>query len=840
MAMEIYDQEELERRGDHLGTLNGIELIFVELDETVMPPVARLTVEFFNGNILAAIVDDVQNNAIPPTTFFHIRGGRRVVGGENPGEIQVTDVEAVAANDVALRLTVEPLGDYSTYVLEALHPDIDEIFRRKGFKFRPGCFNLNCRPDRMAPPAPAVAPGIDYLSRDYHSFKHLLIAAMMERVPGWQPTSEADLDQVLIGLLAAQGDELADLQDRAANEAYFGRARKRVSLARHARLVDYHIHQGNQATTWIAIEVIGDSLVSDSFSLWTSQAWSDPEAEIFKAKAGQECFALLNALALYTWGGLVTALDAGATEADLALPAALDPTQEAEADILRDVLRQDAVHHLLLEEKLNPETGREAGRDRTQRQLLRLVDGDERALTRFDALNNRWMVRVRWRPEDALRNRFCFVTRCEGEPPEEEVCLFHGNLLEASHGRPHLTLFVDPERPLDTVYAAALDAERDAFALAMPWGRISEASYDETPWGRVCPLPEGPLAYRNTPPGGERPPESTLAVGVEGIAGLWDEQIDLIESQADDNDYIVETDESGFSQIRFGRVPNGEPPPAGTYVAARYQVGRGSRGNVGADSLTGFDVALFPAVRRAWNPFDAVDGRDPEAAEVIRRRAPEAYRARQLRAVTLEDYRKRAEELPFVQRAHAAYGWTGSWRTVRITLDPLSSTALTDAQIEEAGSYLNAVRLIGEDLEIRPPILVPLDIKLAVCAHPSYWPEDLTWVLEEEFSDGYTSDGRLGFFHPNNWTFGQTLHASQVIGRALEVPGIDRVIELSLRRFDQAGGPTNTVISIDPDDLPTSDALAIAVGDNEIINVANDPSHLELGRMQIDVMGGRR
>jgi hypothetical protein len=30
------------------------------------------------------------------------------------------------------------------------------------------------------------------------------------------------------------------------------------------------------------------------------------------------------------------------------------------------------------------------------------------------------------------------------------------------------------------------------------------------------------------------------------------------------------------------------------------------------------------------------------------------------------------------------------------------------------------------------------------------------------------------------------------------------------------------------------------VGDNEIIHVANDPSHLELGRMQIDVMGGRR
>ena len=94
-------------------------------------------------------------------------------------------------------------------------------------------------------------PAIDYLARDFNSFKHNLINAMRERVPGWAPTSEADLDQVLIDLLATDADEMADFQDRVMNEAYLGRARKRVSLARHARLLDYHIHQGNQASTWL-------------------------------------------------------------------------------------------------------------------------------------------------------------------------------------------------------------------------------------------------------------------------------------------------------------------------------------------------------------------------------------------------------------------------------------------------------------------------------------------------------------------------------------------------------------------------------------------------------------
>jgi hypothetical protein len=837
---EILDQDELQRRADNLGTLNGIELIFVEIDESVSPPVALLTVEFFNATALAEILDDFLSNGVLATSLFQIRGGRRVLGGEDAGQVQVKDIQDGPGPAPSLRLRVEPVGDYSTYRLISLHPDMDLLFRELAFKFRPGCFNLNCRPTREPPPAPGAAPVIDYLARDYHSFKHLLIAAMGERVPGWHVTSEADLDQVLIGLIAARGDELADYQDRIVNEAYFGRARKRVSLARHARLVDYHIHQGNQASTWLALEVLGDPVIPETFSVWTHQNWDDEGAQIFKAKVAQACFADLNGLGLYTWGGIVTALELGATEADLALPAGVDPSVEANATDLRDRLLDPSVRHLLIEEKLNPETGRPAGRDKRQRQLLRLLDDPLRATTRFDAVNNAWMVRVRWHLEDALTSRYCFVTRCPGEPPEEAVSLFHGNLLEVAHGRPHLTLFTDPERPMTAVYTAALDAVRSGFRTTMPWGKVSEARYHETPWGRLCPLPEGPLAYRNTPPGGETAPLSSLAVQVEGMAGAWGEEIDLIESRTDDNHYIVETDEYGFSAIRFGHPPNGEPPPPASFVATVYQVGIGSEGNVGTDSLRSFDRALFPAVQRAWNPFDAVDGRDPETPDVIRRRAPEAYRARQLRAVTLQDYRERAEELSFVQRAAASYDWTGSWRTVRITVDPLGGTTLTDEQLDELADYLNAVRLIGEDLEIRPPVFVALDIQLVVCAHPSFWPEDLTAVLEEEFSDGYTGDGRLGFFHPDNFTFGQILHSSQIIGRALEVPGVDRVLKLSIRRWDQAGGPTNSVLVINPEDLPTSEDLKIEVGANEIILVANDPNALEDGRMAIRVEGGRR
>ncbi len=827
---EVFSPEELQRRADSLGTLNGMELVFVELDPGASPTAAMLTVEFINGNGIAAMLSRFTVDGDPATSLFQIRGGVRRQGGEAPGDVQVVSVAPTAGLAPGLVLRVAPVGDYSTYRLIALDPLVDPVFREIPFRFRPGCFNLNCRkPGTRGSPAESTPP-IDYLARDYHSFKHLLITAMMERVPGWRPTSEADLDLVLINLLAARGDELADKQDRVANEAYFGRARRRVSLARHARLVDYHVHQGNQATTWLAIDAAADTTLARTFAVWTGDDPAAPTAQIFEAVGPLAVVALLSSIQLYDWGGLVDALEKGATAADLAVPAGLDATLEADAIQFESLLR-DTPRRLLIEESLNPGTGREPGRDRRRRQILRLAE----VKRRFDPLAGKWMVRVGWRPEDALQARYCFVTRTSGAP-QAGISTFHGNLVEVAHGRPRLAFFAEAGRALPPAMVAA----RAAFRAASPWGTVAEARYDETRWGRLCALPLGPLAYRQTPPGGEVPPRSTTEVTVEGIAGAWAERIDLIESRAGDNDYIVETSEHGNSVIRFGRSPNGEAPPAGAVVAARYQTGHGIDGNVGADRLSGFDRALFPGISRVWNPLDVTSGRAPESAEVIRRRAPEGFRARQLRAVTTNDYRARAEELPFVQRAAAARAWTGSWPTVRICLDPVGTTGLSAEQIAEAADHLDAVRLIGEDIEIRPPDFVPLDIRLVVCAGARFWPEDLRLELEDAFSEGWTAAGRPGFFHPDRWTFGQPLHASQIIGRALEVTGVDRVLEVGMRHWNRGSGPTTSTVTLLPGEFPAIVGQMADVAAHQIIRVANDPDALENGRLQIEIRGGRR
>ena len=305
-----------------------------------------------------------------------------------------------------------------------------------------------------------------------------------------------------------------------------------------------------------------------------------------------------------------------------------------------------------------------------------------------------------------------------------------------------------------------------------------------------------------------------------------------------DSHYVVETDERQRTVLRFGNGTNGRLLPSGATVHAEYQIGGGHRGNIGADQLVSIRPltgALNGAIVAVTNPFDVTDGRDPESVERIRRNAPEAFRARQLRAVTLADYVKRAEEVAGVSRAVARYAWTGSWRTVRIAIDPTGFTALGDARSDalwdelrpRIADHLEAVRLIGEDLELRPPRYVPLEIHVVVCAGEAYWRQDVRFVLEQEFSDGWTSDGRRGFFHPDEWTFGQSLHRSAIEGRIHRVAGVKHVVRITMKRFSAR--------------LPASPgAEVLEMGFDEVVLLANDPSHLERGLIRFAVQGGRR
>jgi predicted phage baseplate assembly protein len=332
------------------------------------------------------------------------------------------------------------------------------------------------------------------------------------------------------------------------------------------------------------------------------------------------------------------------------------------------------------------------------------------------------------------------------------------------------------------------------------------------------------VLYRDTPPGGEVPPSSTIAISI--VVGTtrddtWQERVSLVHAKPDEACFAVETDELGRTAIRFGTGDHGRALPDDAHVIATWQGGDPLAGNVGAGAIA---VCAEPTVIRCWNPFDVTNARVPEPRDQIVRRAPELYRTRQLRGVTLADIVARAEEVPGVARAAARYVWTGSWTAVRLAIDPAGTDVLDDELRRRVAEYLAPIILIGDDLELRAARYVPVEVIATVCISPEAWPEHVRGELLDELSDGFTADGRRGLFHPDAWTFGQSLHASQIIGRIQAVAGVAHVTRVELRRYRE----------------PTPGAGdAIEVAAHEIIQVRNDPDDMERGSIELQLVGGR-
>jgi len=193
-------QDYVDDRADLLASnhLNGLRLALVALPPGTNPDHADLELRFFNDLHVSDILNEITLNPPRAGQIFRVRGGTRVLAGPSTGQVRVTAV--VAGSDATkLNLRVEPVGDYSTYTLELVWNAnlIDPFFSALGFKFRPGCFTNDCAPRLEGRPLPP-GPEIDYLAKDYDSFRHTLMSAMAQRVPGWTSTSEADHDQVPI------------------------------------------------------------------------------------------------------------------------------------------------------------------------------------------------------------------------------------------------------------------------------------------------------------------------------------------------------------------------------------------------------------------------------------------------------------------------------------------------------------------------------------------------------------------------------------------------------------------------------------------------------------------
>jgi hypothetical protein len=318
-------------------------------------------------------------------------------------------------------------------------------------------------------------------------------------------------------------------------------------------------------------------------------------------------------------------------------------------------------------------------------------------------------------------------------------------------------------------------------------------------------------------------PIITLKSALDSNTKSWNAEQDLLADGPTDTHFVVEIESDGTAQLRFGDDTNGLRPDSDTKFTAFYRIGNGTAGNVGADTLVHCSDLR---VTKCTNPLPAIGGTDPETAEQIRRRAPQAFMTQE-RAIIMPDYERVTERNTQVEKAVATLRWTGSWYTVFITAEPKGAGNLAPVLRKELKREVNRYRLAGQDIELEPPQYVSLEIALTVCVDPAYFQSDVEKTLNDVLGSRILSDGTRGLFYPDTFTFGQTVYLSPIYAAARKVAGVRSVVATVFQ--PQAAPPTS--IFLGKGEIP--------LGPFQIARLDNDPSLPDHGQLTLVMEGGK-
>ncbi|MUL34951.1 putative baseplate assembly protein [Gloeocapsopsis dulcis] len=956
----------------------------------------------------------------------------RIDGGRRVRNIEVINVAPCRVDEDCIKVSVNQPGDFSTYTLRLVKPGndgkpgneplegFDPRYAELQFSFKAGCpSDLDCLPKETCPPTLPVEPEINYLAKDYGSFRQLILDRLALIMPRWKERHASDIGITLVELLAYVGDYLSYYQDAVATEAYLNTARCRISVRRHVRLIDYPMHEGCNARTWVCLQLNTPKLSLNPKDFYFITRYKDNFAggdtilkheDVQKLPSSQykvfepiipanlqaedyniDLYQAHNEIYFYTWGDRECCLPRGTTIAWLkdsepeecpaneqTLPEQTQqqaaqqkaPTQPEPSQSQQRFLNLEVGDVLIFEEIKGSQTGSKADANPTHRHPVRLT----RVKHETDQLCQQPYVEIEWAKEDALPFPLCISAI--GKAPEceyiENISVAWGNVILVDHGRtinPDLQADAEPLKapksikldagceevgqpratllkpvlfrpsllyypvthyvpfPIPSVVAQQQaqrlsklkeelrnqivkllqkpDSERESFTE-----RIREISriFGNRVTDRVgLTTSGGNLRQSNTEElaiatkkleqdvttkkirrlealiervrGGhvlgnlevqeiedifqetniiENPSDVNLEDTKSAFFGpasialqqeprdalpssvkLWEEpqeqelewlpKRDLFGSNSRDRHFAVEIDNKGQAYLRFGDGELGRAPKPETTFTPIYRVGNGSAGNVGAEAISHIvfrESTQSGGIEQVRNPLPAQGGIDPEPLAEVKLFAPTTFRQELQRAITADDYARLAERHPKVQRAAATLRWTGSWYKVQVAIDPLNDEVAHESLCLEIKGYLHRYRRIGHDLVVVSAQYVPVDIEMAINVLPRYLRGQVKAVLLDVFSNRLLPDGKRGFFHPDNFTFGDSIYLSKLVTAAQALPGIESVEITKLQRLYEGDNQEleNGVLVINP---------------QEIARLDNDPSFPENGRLKLNLRGGR-
>ena len=762
----------------------------------------------------------------------------RLVPPPGGAAVTVDTVARVESPGPHLRLTVGGAPDPGRYRLE-VRPDAEPAVPFDPLRTSlPVRLRLDCpdpggcqEPSQVAPSAPP-SPVHDYLARDWRSLTAALLE-YLQRVDPAADVSAADPTIALLELFAHAGDLLHYRLDRVATEAYLETARLRTSVKRHARLVDFRVPEPRSGAAHLHIDAVAAATVvhlsvppeGGTVPARRGDVAADQPGSTlaFTLEADLDAQDSLGEIPIHDWGEAACCLPVGATGCVLVRPTDRD-----------DWVRPG---DLLAFEVVDP--GAEAAHRRWVRRQQPWPTPAADGVARFrDPLPSRpaqivqvtaveplrdplvdpvlALTKVTWRPEDALQRDY--PVGVDVSAGGAEVTVVRGNLVRAHHGRlvdgpPAATL-----APRTAAPGAAGDPPAAWWLLGAGTANAGGPGLSFDPTGAPHRLD-----VRVTLPSGEQLAAPALP--------------SLLDAAPGDLAVVVEVEDHEPPVIRFRAGATGRTPPLGSTVAAGYEVGGGSVGNVAANALRLLERDASPAGahlppdwRRvpgvgARNPVAAQGGTDPLPLDRVRRAAPEVFAVDPPRAVLAADYAATLARQPGVQRATARRSWSGAWPMVTAVVDLAAGPS---NGVEEAGApsalqaLLDDVRMLGTEATVAEGTPVGLFIALDACLRP----EAETLRARAEIL-GLLRPGdprRPGLFHPSRLTLGGTVYLSAVVAAVAALPAVDAVDVLEARRLSDPPGTLREVLTFAADEVPMLD---------------DDPDRPTRGRLEIHTRGGR-
>lgn len=467
--------------------------------------------------------------------YLRIEGGRRV------RDIRIVDVDPHLEDqedlDDYLAIEVDKPGDFSTYTLRLIDlPGIDPHYDRAEFNFRVDCpSDLDCAAPANCPPPKLEEPDINYLAKDYASFRQLILDRLALIMPQWQERHVPDLGIALVEVLAYAGDHLSYYQDAVATEAYLDTARQRISVRRHTRLVDYRLHEGCNARAWVCLATDQDFEIKPDEvyfitglpqtaniagrAITVEDLRNIPFAvyDVFEPLVADRKQTLLlraahGEIQFYTWGDHECCLPRGATSASLR-DRWIYPEDPQQQDNTTHSVKQQPIEPkpieppfdpnklkrtldlhvgdvLIFEEVIGPKTGSPADADPKHRCavcLTKVTLNEDPVIPTPISVDNQQMpwvtpvVDIEWAANDALPFALCLSAM--GPAPDcaylDNVSVVRGNALLVDHGRT-----LQPAEPIGRVplktSQAVCECEGEPGDIALSAGRF-EPRLNKTP-----------------------------------------------------------------------------------------------------------------------------------------------------------------------------------------------------------------------------------------------------------------------------------------------------------------------------------------------------------------------